>query len=135
MQTPLKLKYLFTAWFANGQSYTQNEEDKSTLFDWGSCYTDIEKNIDEIIRFELRDDLNIYAVNLEDGSFEVNGMPFKFYGENEEPLVNLKLVFYRQHRHDFTLERQEISHDIFYRFGWEAERANGEKVSRIMELK
>ena len=123
------MKYLFIVTYKDGTEYRQNQEDVSITDPIRSCYFDIKQ--DEVARFSLVGNGHVYSVDLIDGHFEVDSVPFRFY---ELPIENLRLVFWRQHTHQFNLQHQEKGHDIVYRMGWQALDDKGENVQRIMEF-
>lgn len=137
------LKYLFQATYKDGTIYKQNLEDKSiTEPETRSCFYDV--NIDEVQTFFLFNDDHTYSVNLEDGHFEVDGVPFFMHEAHVKELENgrkifmelkdFRLIFYRQHTHNFNAStQQEISHEIVYRFGWQC-TVDGKNYQQIMQL-
>lgn len=125
------LKYLFTAYYKDGTTYQQNPEDISRLDTSRSCFYDIKK--EKLSQFILRNENTLFGVNLEDGSFIVNGQ-FFFMHDTNFPLKNIELYFYRRHRHLFKQDGTEISHEIYYQVGFDAEDSNGNKVQRIMTI-
>lgn len=73
------LKFLFTAHYSDGTSYKQNEEDRSTQDSTRSAFYDIDQ--EKLIAFELTSPESNIFVDLRDGSFSVNGLPFLIYDE------------------------------------------------------
>ena len=134
-------KYLFQVEFKDGTRYEQAPEDKSLTKDTGSAFSDIVDCLHEIKTFALVDFENDYLVDLTDGHFEINGVPFKMH---EYEITDLKLVFFRRHTHDFDttydnnsgeqIDMKEKSHRVVYRMGWETHTADGKKLERIMEI-
>lgn len=126
------LKYQFQATYKDGTVYIQNKEDKSvTEPEIRSCYFDVK--VDEVKSFFIFNEEHTYSVNLEDGHFEVDGLPFLMHTDPE--LVNYRLVYYRQHTHSFNQESsEELSHDIVFCLGWQATDKNGKNVQRIMTI-
>ncbi len=115
----MQLKYLFTAIYKNGATYVQNPEDQS-IKEPGrrSCFFDI--NHDELVAFVLKGNGHEYLVDLTDGHFEIDGVPFRMHQEPD--LYGFKLIFFRQHTHSFIQTREkdtELSHEVVYRMGWE----------------
>lgn len=124
------MKYLFTVKYKDGSFYHQNAEDRSaTEPDKRSCFFDVKQ--DEVATFTLEGEGHTYSVNLIDGHFEVNGVPFAMH---EEALSGFRLIFFRQHTHNFIAgSGEEIKHDIVYRLGWQC-TVNGENVQRVMQI-
>lgn len=124
------LKYLFTCEYNDGTVFEQNEEDRSSQDPLKSAFFDIKHEI--LVKFTLTGNGHEYSVDLLDGHFEVDGVPFFMY---EGELQNVRLVFFRRHRHTInTGEMEELSHIITYRIGWQANEPDGKNVQRIMEI-
>lgn len=130
----MKLKYLFTAIYDDGTVYAQNPEDKSLLKDFGSSYSDV--NQEKLIAFILEDQIGsgkVIGVNLLDGHFEIDG--FRMLIHQEKDLTNFRLIFFRRHVHKIRQsDGVELSHDWFYRIGWQANDSKGNNVQRIIEI-
>ena len=126
------LKYLFQVTYKDGTVYHQNEEDRSvTDPETRSCYFDVK--VDEVKSFFVFNSEHTYSVNLEDGHFEVDGVPFLMHTDPE--ITGFRLVYYRQHTHSFNQESsEELSHDIVYCLGWQTTDKNGKNVQRIMTI-
>lgn len=126
------LKYLFTVLYKDGTKYQQNEQDVSLTDEKRSCFFDV--NQDEVIEFMLSDGKKDFIVDIEDGSFYVNDIKF-FMHDQGEGLKDFRLIFYRQHEHDFNVgSMQETDHRIKYCIGWQTNDANGNNIKRIMEV-
>lgn len=151
------LKYQFQATYKDGTVYIQNKEDVSiTEPEKRSCYFDVMQSIkigEETIKgedgaedrvvdvydwsklqsFFVFNDEHTYSVNLEDGHFEVDGLPFLMHTDPE--IAGFRLVYYRQHTHNMYQETgKEISHDVVFCLGWQATDKNGKNVQRIMTI-
>ena len=129
-----KLKYLFTAYYKDGTSYKQNEEDVSVTDPKRSCFFDVKQ--DEIIAFVLRGEGHRYWVDLTDGHFEIDRIPFQMH---EKPLKDFKLIFFRQHTHTFKVstmknKQEEMNHEVVYRMGWQC-TVGGQNYQRVMQFK
>ena len=126
------LKYLFVAGYKDGSYYQQNEADVSCTDEKRSCFFDVDQ--EQVWDFILNDkEGNWFLVDLVDGHFEVNGKPF-FMHDQGEGLKDFRLIFYRQHEHDFNLGMEEVAHRIRYCIGWQTNDKNGNNVKRIMEI-
>lgn len=137
------LKYLFTAVYSDGTSYTQNVEDRSISAPGErSCFYDIDQ--DRLVKFILAPspedecgDGHVYSVDLVDGHFEVDGVPFKMH--EEANLLGFRLIFWRNHTHDFLVgkdpdaEPEEVNHRIVYRLGWQC-TVDDVNHQRVMEI-
>lgn len=131
------LKYLFTAKFSNGKIYHQNADDRSLWEpDKRSCFYDVLQMEKEarVLWFELEDAAHRYTVDLTDGHFEVDGIPFRMH---EGEVNNLQLIFFRQHTHSFTVGQaanKEIDHQITYSIGWQT-TVEGKNKKSVMQIK
>ena len=134
------MKYRFLATFTDGHQILQHEEDLSFTKEGGSSFSDVleyEKTV-PLKCFVLVDLLskNTFGVDLIDGHFEINGLPFKCH---EERLSNLRLIFFRRHTHSKTMSNNPLldgkneTHDIVFRFGWQATQ-NGKNVQEVIEI-
>lgn len=127
----MPLRYLFQATYKDGTVYKQNEEDKSvTEPDTRSCFFDVKQ--DEVKTFFVFNDNHTYSVNLEDGHFEIDGVPV--FMHTDPRWKDFRLIYYRQHTHNLTTEGQELGHSVEYCLGWQTNDENGENVKRIMTL-
>lgn len=127
------LKYLFTAEYNNGATYQQTPEDVSINDPKKSCFYDIDHT--KLVKFTLKGEGHTYAVDLRDGHFEIDGVPF--YMHEDPDLVAFRLIFFRQHTHTIQQSRdkdRELSHEIVYRFGWQTETVKGENYQRVMQI-
>ena len=124
----MALQYLFKATYLDGTVYLQTPEDTSCTDPKRSCFFDLK--LDQLKTFQLEGNGHTYLVDLADGHFEVDGVPFRFH---EYPLTEIKLVYFRRHTHNFNIAMEEQSHTMCFRFGWQADE-NGKQVQRIMEL-
>lgn len=144
------LKYLFTATFADGSEIVQTPEDRSELEpEKRSQFYDVLERAKQVAmtRFELREaeGARRFAVDLRDGAFEAGGERFFIHDDHTElvnkktvsiPLSNFRIVFFRTHKHSFNVgvhTQEEISHEIVYRFGWQA-TVNGVNYQRVMQI-
>jgi hypothetical protein len=132
------LKYYFDVEYTDGTFYTQNKDDRSLIDpEKRSCFYDVMQDIEkgkQVKTFLLSDGVDAYSVDLTDGHFEVNGKPF-FMHDSGMGLKNFRLIFYRQHTHQFNMQQQELSHFINYCIGWQTNDETGKNYKRIMELK
>jgi len=126
------LKYLFTVAYKDGSTYKQNPEDRSaTEPEKRSCFFDVRQ--DDVARFELNGEGHGYAVDMTDGHFEIDGVPFRMH---EEELSGFRLIFFRQHTHQFSVgaeSNKELSHDIVYRIGWQC-TVGGKNYQQVMHI-
>lgn len=130
----LKLKYLFTAFFANGERIKQTEADKSKYFPHKSTFTDVLKYQEshELTRFVLNTAKPVlglvgheYAVDLRTGLFSINGLEFSAADQFFVPEAPLKLIYFRETRIEVdvdseTMEEKDRRHFVNrYFIGWQ----------------
>ena len=124
-----KLKYLFQAEYKDGTLFDQNHHDTSVTDPQKSAYFDVKQ--DQLKSFHLIGNGNKFTVNLEDGHFEVNGVPFAMH---EEPLSNFRLIFFREHTHIYNVSSsQEQTHTVVYLLGWQTTH-KGKNIKRVMRI-
>jgi hypothetical protein len=129
------LKYLFTAIYNDGSTYKQTADDKSLIDpEKRSQFFDVLQLAEKktLIAFTLAGEGHEYGVDLRDGHFEIDGVPFRMH-ETEE--YGFELIFFRQHTHSFNQTREkdvEVSHDIVYRMGWKLK--GNQTYQRVMQI-
>ena len=124
----MPLKYLWTVIYKDGSVMGQSSNDLSRTDSSRSAFFDIQQ--DRVKCFILKGVKHTYSVDLIDGHFEVNGVPFRFH-ERLVKLTNIRLIFFRRHTHTFIGDDSE---HITYRFGWQANDPTGANVQRVMEI-
>lgn len=121
------LKYLFTCQYNDGTEFKQNINDISEKDSTRSAFFDIEHN--KLIKFSITDNKNTFSVSLIDGYFEINHIPFKLH---EEEINNIRLIFFRRHKHTFNPEQHK--HNITYHIGFQANLLDGTNIKRVIEV-
>jgi len=79
----------------------------------------------------------LFTVDLTDGHFECNTIPFTVYDKQigDPELTEYRLIFFRKHTHQINQgDGKEIAHEVAYRFGWQANDKDGKNVQRIIEI-
>jgi hypothetical protein len=100
------LDWLFVAFFANGDTIKQTQEDKSATEPNRSAHYDVRmRNEDkhDLVAFELHhiDGDKIVTVDLTTGAFMANGIPMHLHNQNFEPdKYPLELVYFKETRVD-----------------------------------
>lgn len=93
------LSYLFVAEFEDGTTITQTPEDKSELEDNRSAFYDVLQRKDQLNRFHLTDGNTWFTVDMRDGLFEINGVPFAAHNQfMDVSQYELNLVYFRETR-------------------------------------
>lgn len=126
-----QLKYFFTAFYNDGTYFHQDVNDVSVQDSKRSSFYDVDQS--KIVGFSLADRDNAFVVDLTDGRFIVNGVPFRMHAE-DEALPPFRLIFWRRHWQTINTQTGEETHRMVYRFGWQALNAKGENVQKVMEL-
>lgn len=136
--------YLFVATFADGSQIFQNEEDISPNDPEKNCYYDVIQRIDAgdpPVSFGLIGERGFFGVDLRDGHFEVNNLPF-FQHRPEQPGQNYKdfrLIYFRTPRIDVeynteTNEKTPVRGYVFsYTIGWQTTH-HGKNVQRTFTV-
>ena len=122
------MKYLFGCEYDN-EIYYQTENDKSLKNSEKSSFYDVVDK--EIRRFWLDGNGHNYLVDLRDGHFEIDGVPFKMH---EEELSDFRIIYYRKHTRQFC-GTDEINHEIEFCVGWQTNNENGENIKQILTIK
>lgn len=130
------LKYTFECLFQDGSAIIQTQDDVSRLDLKRSQFYDVLEKDKEtpITRFALTGDGNYLMVDLTDGHFELNDVPFDCHETLPEDKPLRRLIFYRQHTHHANLEGKEIAHEVAYCIGWQC-TINGKNYKETVTLK
>lgn len=152
------LKYLFTAKFEDGSEIIQTSEDKSVIDPIKrNTYYDLvqAQKTKKLVSFRLKEAIGErwFSVDLLDGHFEVNGIPFYMHEvENKEvhpieitnplQLKDFELVYFQSNTHTFRaavqdgriLKAKEMGSQIkVFRFGWRTQH-NGKNYQQIIQI-
>jgi len=125
------LKYKFIAQYDDETLFEQNEDDVSSKDLSRSAFSDVDQ--DRLTGFALQGAGHLYAVDLLDGHFEIDNVPFKMY---DMEVANRRLIFFRRHRHNYlVVDGQELDHEMEYHFGWQGnEVGTGKNIQRVMVI-
>lgn len=120
------MAFQFEAHLSNGEVYQQNPKDQSITTEGRNCFYDIMQRIDEVEVFGLFSDdcPETWAVDLRDGHFQHNGIPFQAGDPSLEVPVDEKrrLIYFKRHTHTVQLGTalpEELAHSITYHIGWQ----------------
>jgi len=119
------LRWLFTAYFSDGSSIEQDQDDRCYTRDdgTGSTFTDVLAR-DDLVKFELTNDESSVLVDLITGAFVVNGVPLHAHNQFFEPgKYPLELVYFRETRVDQVInsDGEQVSSKQYvnrYFVGW-----------------
>ena len=115
----MALSYLFECVLSDGTSIIQTQEDISTVNPSSSAFYDVLARLDDVVRFTITNEKHIYSVDLLDGHFELDGVPFRAQNEQlpqDNPVY--RLIYFRRHIHQ-TVMGGDSTHAIEYFFGWQ----------------
>lgn len=117
----MKLKYNWTAVYSDGSILTSNGEDRSLKDPTKSAYYDIDH--DRLIAFALHDATNEYLIDLRDGHFEINQVPFKLH-EYDSPEPK-RLIYFHRNQRDLAFSpegefQEELAHRREFHLGWQS---------------
>ncbi len=135
-----QLKYLFTAEFEDGYFIDQDPDDKSVLEpESRSGFYDVMEVIKDgrkLNKFSLTDGIDIYAVDLLNGNFEINTLPIRVI----ETALNVpypsefKIIYFRQVTRQFNADLGSMNVNVVYQLGWQGTLPDGSNIQRIIEF-
>lgn len=125
-----KLKYLFGVRYSDQSEFWQTPEDVSAVDPLRSAFFDVK--LDEVELFQLEGEGHKYLVDLRDGHFEVDGVPFWI---GDRPEGQCQLVYHRQHTHQINAEGEELSHVVTYHMGWQTTDPEGKNHRFVIEVR
>lgn len=141
-----ELKYLFHCQFNDGFIFHQNELDTSVRDALRSAFYDLSQDKEQhggIKRFWLEGEGHTYLVDLRDGHFEIDGVPFSI-GENTPPMER-ELIYFRKHEHDSVMSADpkkavpfgQGAHRLWYFLGWQGNISgkNFQQTINVRQLK
>lgn len=144
------LRYVFEAHLKDGTIIRQTEQDQSTAEPLTrSAFYDVAQRLDEVRMFGFFNHDHTYIVSLEDGHFEIDGVPF-YAQPTIKPCMNeggkFKLVYFRDHQQDIVIaavvgadgeitETHTPGPDRHqYRMGWEYTDPNGKVYEQTIVI-
>lgn len=112
----------FVATFADGTQILQNAEDRGSVEGRNCFYDVLQKQLDSpLVCFVLAGEgYPTFGVDLRDGHFEVNGVPFF---QHSEPLKDFELRYFRNVSQHRTMSRDGATTDsveLGYEIGWQS---------------
>lgn len=147
------LKWLFVAFFADGSSIIQDQEDKClTRTDGtGSTFTDVLAKESQLSHFELQhvDGKQAITVDLRTGTFIVNGTPLQVHDQNFDAIAHeLRLVYFRESRvdqqqkatvqTDMSIKYEDVGKPRHYvnRYfiGWQTTTVHGKNIQHTIAV-
>lgn len=122
----LVLKYLFRAEYEDGHIIVQEADDQSKLDPQRSAFYDVLQYDSKLVTFMLfpagvdmanDESAHTYEVDLIDGHFEIDGIPFKMH---EVELIDFRVLFFRVRDNHFRPDGEYLGNDTHYRIGFQA---------------
>jgi hypothetical protein len=131
------LKYLFQANFSDGTFLQQTQDDISKMEPTKSAFYDVLQH-DNLESFGLFSEQvpNIYAVDLRDGHFEINGVPFNVQDPSEK-IENSprRLIYFRNVTRMFNPENmEETDVNLVYHIGWQLTDSTGRNFQYTISI-
>lgn len=122
----------FEADFADGTTYVQGADDTSIDTPGKNAFYDILQRAEEVIAFHvITNSGDVHTVDLRDGHFEINQVPFRVHDNKDLPLVGkLKLVYWKQIHQNFR-HGDEEPYEIKinqYLLGWQDENGRSATI-------
>lgn len=117
--------YLFTCRFTDGSTIQQTIEDLSAKDDTRSAFYDVVQRMDEVETFTIinRDAprTHTYMVDLRDGHFEVDGVPFEVSSEELPGEAEFRLIYFHRHQHHVIQGQTMTGNEdvVRYHIGWQ----------------
>ena len=116
--------HLFIAEYKDGKQYEQGDLDQSLQDENKNAFYDIFykpiKPLEDLIRFSLSGNDHTYTVDLRDGHFEIDGVPFKQH--EEDFLIDFRLIYFRRHLVHTVIggeKHGQQTREFEYHLGWQ----------------
>ena len=115
--------YLFTCRLNDGTIIQQTQEDVSQEDTTRSAFFDVVQRIEDVETFSIKkyDAPHNYMVDLRDGHFEIDGIPFQVSSEELPGEAKFRLIYFHRHQHR-VVQGQVMSGNgasIRYHIGWQ----------------
>ena len=135
----LQHTYGFTATFADGSTieFEPNGSYNSKEVEGGTLFTDIQNKDTEdnpLISFVLHNDELSWGVDLRDGHFEINGVPFWQHRPELDNYKNFRVIYHFTTQRSFTQGVGEHDSSIIgYNLGWQVSHL-GKNVKKMLHF-
>ena len=126
------LKYLFVVEYKDGSVYEQTPEDISKKTPEKSAFSDV--NVENVAKFYLVNEIDIFCVDLNTGLFAINGIEFGLFDE-EMPITSRKLIYFRrnwQHLVTGPDSLEPVSGRTTFHIGWEGFSPENKLIRRVI---
>lgn len=130
----MELTHLFECHFSDGTVITQSPEDVSSIDPNKSAFYDVLQRIDEVEVFAICSAEHIYVVDLRDGHFEIDGVPFSAHDGNDHPEnCKFRLIYFRRNWQTVILGQEGTIHEVQYHIGWQT-TVDGKNIQRTIAV-
>ncbi len=134
--------YSFTAVFSDGhvieRDHNDPESDRALTSDTGSRFTDVQnyEKTSKLVEFVIHNPNQSLGVDLRDGHFEINGVPFYLHRPDRDGYKDFRVIYYRTVRHVINQESGEIEQTglLGYACGWQTTDKDGRNVQEIVTI-
>ncbi len=133
-------QFHFVATFADGSQIFQNEEDRSLTVPEKNCFFDVleRSKTEQPISFVITNGEHVFGVDLRDGHFEVNGVPFFQHRPEfaDQQYTDFCLVYFRSPKIEIDARTQEPIRGTVgsYTIGWTAKDSADIEVKKTFTV-
>lgn len=131
--------YSFTATFEDGSVVELNHKEENSDFsqskEGGSRFTDVleKEKESKLISFVLHNDQISAGVDLRDGHFELNGVPFFVHRPDREFYKDFRIIYYRSMQQTYNQSSGETTGQCLgYVIGWQCNDKDGSNIQRTV---
>lgn len=132
-------RYKFVATYEDGTVIEQNESDISEIDEAKSRFFDVLEKAKEVklVSFVLKGEGFEAGVDLRDGHFEINGVPFFQHRPDLDPYKDFRIIYYRTVQRLLSQTGETISAEaVAYCIGWQVTHTdaggNEKNVQRVI---
>lgn len=137
MQLDLSNYYHFIATFEDGHQIFQDESDVSSFDPSRSQFFDVleYQQTSPLTSFVLTSEGRpTFGVDLRDGHFEVNQIPFFPYRVDREQYSNFRVIYYRNVEHRKDVITGTVTSILGYTLGFQALTEDDKSVKHIIKI-
>jgi hypothetical protein len=129
----MALTYLFTCRLKDGTIIQQTQSDTSVQDETRSAFYDVAQRLRDVKDFSLVGANHTYFVDLTDGHFEIDGVPFTVYADELPSNQDLRLIYFRRHQQTTTTGAAS-AHTMQFHFGWQT-TLNGKNIQSTITVR
>lgn len=136
----IKHTYSYTATFEDGTQIFRDMNDpdadkcQTRTDGTGSRFTDVQEKEKEskLISFVVHNDTHSFGVDLRDGHFEINGIPFFQHRPDLDGYKDFRIVHFRTVQRKYNIQKEEIGGEaVGYAVGWQVTH-KGDNVQKLL---